>query len=79
MVVSGLVQNGLTWEFRAHVRNTHNGDESIEVIGGRPGERMVRAFAPDRIFPATARRRPRDGGRVEGPSLAQAPQLMLDL
>ncbi|MHB8438136.1 MAG: hypothetical protein ACYDD4_03125 [Acidimicrobiales bacterium] len=61
---------GATWTFRAHVVNTRNGAESIEVVGGGPGEHHVRSFPPDQVFPFGARR----AGR---PSLADAPQLPL--
>ena len=47
---------GATWEFRAHVVNTNNGTESIEVVGGRPGDRTIRSFGPERIFATTGRR-----------------------
>ena len=50
VVVSGLHLRGATWEFRAHVLNRHNGTESIEVVGGRPGDRTIRSFGPDRIL-----------------------------
>jgi hypothetical protein len=80
VVVSGLAIRGADWEFRAHVLNRHNGDESIEVVGGRPGDRAVRSFDPARIFAVTAKKRP-GGGRgraIPGElSLAEAPQLPL--
>ncbi len=31
--------------------NTDTGDEWIEVVGGKPGDRSVRSFRPDRVFP----------------------------
>ena len=79
VVVGGLSLRGATWEFRAHVRNTNNGTESIEVVGGKPGDRSIRSFEPDRIFPVSAksRGRSRSGGGIEIPSLAEAPQLLL--
>ncbi len=78
-MVSGLSLRGATWEFRAHVRNTNNGTESVEVVGGRPGDRTVRSFEPERIFPVSAGRRGgRRGAAPDGvPSLADAPQLPL--
>jgi len=70
---------GATWEFRAHVRNRNNGTESIEVVGGRPGDRSIRAFDPERVFAVTASGRRRGPARAtEGElSLAEAPQLPL--
>ena len=78
-MVGGLSLRGATWEFRAHVRNTNNGTESIEVVGGKPGDRSIRSFEPDRIFAVTAKRRgtSRSGSGIEVPSLAEAPQLSL--
>jgi hypothetical protein len=52
VIVAGLHMRGADWEFRAHVLNRHNGTESIEVVGGRPGDRKIRSFGPDRIFAA---------------------------
>jgi len=71
---------GADWEFRARVLNHRNGTESIEVVGGRPGDRTVRSFEPGRIFPVTAKKRTGAGQRrvVAGElSLADAPQLPL--
>lgn len=80
VVIAGLRMRGATWEFRAHVVNDRNGSESVEVVGGRPGDRALRSFDPDRVFPVTARRT-RAGGSSRpgpiGPSLAEAPQLPL--
>jgi hypothetical protein len=82
VVVSGLAMRGADWEFRAHVLNRHNGSESVEVVGGRPGDRSVRSFEPGRIFAVTAKRRA--GGRtgtgraIAGElSVAEAPRLPL--
>jgi hypothetical protein len=78
VVVSGLHLRGAEWEFRAHVLNRHNGTESIEVVGGRPGDRAIRSFGPERIFAVTGRRKPRgdpDRSIAGQPSLAEAPQL----
>ena len=79
MVVSGLSLRGATWEFRAHVVNTHNGTESVEVIGGRPGDRSIRSFGPERIYAVTGSARKRSSGRAPAGelSLAEAPQLPL--
>jgi hypothetical protein len=61
------------WEFIAHVRNIATGDEWIEVVGGRSGDRKLRSFPPERVFaPAGRHRRP--GPRS---SLADAPRLPL--
>jgi hypothetical protein len=68
--IDGLVPRGAQWTFRAHVRNENNGAESVEVLGGRPGEHRVRSFLPGQVFPAGARK----GGK---PSLEDAPQLPL--
>ena len=80
VVVSGLAARGAEWRFRAHVLNRHNETESIEVVGGRPGENKIRSFGPERIFAVTKRRGARPGGRnaTSGElSLAEAPQLPL--
>lgn len=80
MVVSGLSMRGADWEFRAHVFNHHNGTESIEVVGGRPGDRTLRSFEPGRIFAVRAKKRSGNAGSraVAGElSLAEAPQLPL--
>ena len=71
---------GAEWEFRARVFNRNNGTESIEVIGGRTGERSIRSFGPERIFAASGPKgRKRDSDRsLSGQlSLADAPQLPL--
>lgn len=68
--IAGPTARGATWRFQAYVRNTRNGAESVEVVGGGPGEHHVRSFLPEQVFPVGARRR-------GGPSLAQAPQLPL--
>lgn len=78
VVISGIQARGATWEFRAHVVNSRNDVESIEVIGGRPGDRKIRSFAPDRVYPVTGRRVRAGGhgsGAMVGPSLAEAPRL----
>ena len=68
--IDGLAATRGTWRFRAFVRNERNGAESVEVVGGRPGQEHVRSFLPEQVFPVGGRRRGR-------PSLAQAPQLPL--
>ncbi len=73
VVVDGVAGRGQSWVFVAHVVNRHNGEEWVDVHGGRSGDRKARSFVPDRIYPAHARR----GTRLVAPSLAQAPQLPL--
>ena len=69
--IEGPALRGATWVFQAHVRNERNGAESVEVLGGRPGEHRVRSFLPGQVFPV--------GGRKSGlPSLEDAPQLPLE-
>jgi hypothetical protein len=80
VIVAGLHLRGADWEFRAHVLNRHNGTESIEVVGGRPGDRTIRSFGPDRIFAVRGPKRSRgdpDRAIAGQPSLAEAPQLPL--
>jgi hypothetical protein len=78
VVVGGLSLRGAIWEFRAHVVNTKNGTESIEVVGGRPGDRSIRSFGPERIFAVTSKRTPRSASTDAGQlSLAEEPQLPL--
>ena len=75
-MVRGVAMRGATWEFRAHVVNTKNGTESVEVVGGRPGDRTIRSFGPERIFAATGKRSTSAAKAVAGQlSLAEAPQL----
>ena len=80
VVVSGLGIRGAAWEFRAHVLNRHNGTESIEVVGGRAGDRRIRSFGPERIFAVSGRATTgrSDKRSIAGElSLAEAPQLPL--
>jgi hypothetical protein len=78
--VDGVRQRSASWTFVAHVVNTRNGDEWVEVAGGRPGNHALRSFRPEQIFPAAPGRggKTRKGARpfVE-PSLAEAPRLPL--
>ncbi len=67
--VTGTGLRSAAWEFVAHVRNDRTGGEWVEVVGGRPGDRMVRSFPPERVHPPRAR-----PGRT-APSLMDAPQL----
>jgi hypothetical protein len=78
VIVSGLHLRGADWEFRAHILNQHNGTESIEVVGGRPGDRKIRSFGPDRIFAVSGKKGSRgnpDRAVAGQMSLAEAPQL----
>ena len=68
--IEGQGLRGAVWTFRAFVCNVENGAESVEVLGGRPGEHRVRSFLPGQVFPAGAR-------RTGKPSLEAAPQLPL--
>jgi hypothetical protein len=68
--VTGTRIRRATWSFVAHVANAETGEEWIEVVGGRPGDRAVRSFRPDQLYAASARL-----GR--DPSLAEAPGLPL--
>jgi len=80
VAIAGLRMRGASWEFRAHVVNERNATESVEVVGGRPGDRTVRSFDPGRVFPVTGRSvRGRRAGpsATEGLSLADAPRLPL--
>lgn len=71
--VTGTGLRSAKWEFVAHVTNVVNGDEWIEVVGGKHGARVVRSFRPERVF-APAERPRRRGPRS---SLAVVPRLPL--
>jgi hypothetical protein len=58
---------GSFFRFIAHVKNTNNDDEWIEVVGGSAGKEQVRSFRPEEIFDPRAK----EGGL----SLAEAPRL----
>jgi hypothetical protein len=68
--IVGPALRGATWTFRAHLHNVENGAESVEVLGGRPGDHRVRSFLPGQVFPTGAR-------KTGKPSLETAPQLPL--
>ena len=73
--VSDTRLRSASWQFVAHVRNVASGDEWIEVVGGRSGDRKLRSFPPSRVFAPTKK------GRRGGPppvSLADAPRLPLE-
>ena len=58
------------WEFVAHVRNLATGDEWIEVVGGKDGDRVLRSFRPERVFaPAQQGRRGPRSSLVDEPRL----------
>ncbi len=69
--VQGTRIRGATWSFVAHVANSTTGEEWVEVVGGRQGDRAVRSFRVDQLYAASAR-----PGR--DPSLADAPGLPLN-
>jgi hypothetical protein len=68
--IEGPALRGARWTFRAYVKNEANGAESVEVLGGRPGDPRVRSFLPGQVFPSGAR-------KTGKPSLEAAPQLPL--
>jgi hypothetical protein len=70
VLVTGTRIRSATWAFVAHVANAETGEEWVEVVGGRSGDRAVRSFRPDQVYAPSAR-----PGR--DPSLAQAPGLPL--
>ncbi len=72
VAAAGQGMRSATWEFLAHVRNAKTGEEWVEVVGGKRGDRKVRSFRPEAVF--AWRGRP---GTPIGPSLADAPQLPL--
>ena len=68
--VSGTRLRSATWSFVAHVVNITNGEEWVEVVGGKAGDRKVRSFRPEQIFAPEHRR-----ANEPRLSLAEAPQL----
>jgi hypothetical protein len=70
VLVTGTRLRGAAWSFVAHVANAETGEEWIEVVGGRAGDRAVRSFRLDQVYAPSAR-----PGR--DPSLADAPGLPL--
>lgn len=68
--VEGTRLRSASWEFVAHVLNSETGEEWVEVVGGKPGDRSVRSFRPHQLYAMSAR-----PGR--DPSLADAPGLPL--
>jgi hypothetical protein len=71
--VTGTRLRSAKWEFIAHVRNVGTGDEWIEVVGGKSGDRKLRSFPPERVFAPA----PKHGRRSPRPSLADEPRLPL--
>ena len=70
-VAAGSRLRSATWAYVAHVRNTETGAEWVEVVGGKLGDRKLRSFRPEQVFPPGAAR-----SKGAGPaSLADAPQL----
>jgi len=69
--VAGTRLRSAHFEFVAHVRHAASGEEWIEVVGGRPGDRKLRSFRPEQVFP------PKQKGRAQPASLAEAPRLPL--
>ena len=55
VVVVGVPWRRASWTFLAYVVNRRNGSESVEVVGGRPGDRSVRSFDPGRIYAVRGR------------------------
>lgn len=69
--VEGTRLRSATWSFVAHVANAETGEEWVEVVGGRAGDRAVRSFRPEQLYAASAR-------PGHDPSLADAPGLPLN-
>lgn len=59
------------WRFVAHVRDERNGEEWIEVRGGRNGEATTRSFRVEVIYPGHARAQ----GTSRTRPLVEAPML----
>jgi hypothetical protein len=58
-----------SFEFVALVEHPDSGSISVEVVGGRRGDRKLWSFRPEQIF--------LPGKRGKGPSVAEAPGLDL--
>jgi len=71
--VTGTRLRTAKWEFVAHVCNVVTGDEWVEVVGGRSGDRKLRSFHPQRVFAPTKKK----GKRSSRASLADEPRLPL--
>jgi hypothetical protein len=70
VTISEMRLRGATWSFVAHVRNVESGEEWVEVVGGRAGDRATRSFPPERVFPPSS-----NASASSDVSYAQAPQL----
>ncbi|HUC04443.1 MAG TPA: hypothetical protein VL961_03540 [Acidimicrobiales bacterium] len=55
VLVDGVKVRGAHWEFVAHVVNRATGEEWVEVVGGRPGDRSVRSFRPEQLYAPNTR------------------------
>jgi hypothetical protein len=71
VAVVGTRLRSAHFEFVAHVRHAASGEEWIEVVGGRSGDRKLRSFRPEQVFP------PKQKGQAQPASLAEAPRLPL--
>jgi hypothetical protein len=68
VLVAGTRIRGASWSFVAHVANAETGEEWVEVVGGRAGDRAVRSFRPDQMY-APASRPGRDLSLADAPGL----------
>lgn len=77
VAVSGTRLRSAQWEFVAHVRNATTGEEWVEVVGGRPGDRALRSFRTEQVLPPPGRSKGKKTGRNSGsaPPFAVAPRL----
>jgi hypothetical protein len=66
--VDGVRLRGASWTFVAHVANAETGEEWVEVVGGRAGDRAVRSFRPDQLYAMSARPG-RDASLADAPGL----------
>jgi hypothetical protein len=71
VLVTGTRIRGATWSFVAHVANSVTGEEWVEVVGGRAGDRAMRSFRPDQLYAPSARPG-RDLSLVDAPGLPLA-------
>jgi len=71
--VADLAQRGSVFSFHAFVVNVETQESWVEVIGGVGGDKKVRSFSPERIFPAGSLK----GRSRSAPSLSDAPQFDL--
>jgi hypothetical protein len=66
--VIGTRIRGASWSFVAQVTNIETGEEWVEVVGGRKGDRAVRSFRPDQLYAASSHPA-RDASLAEAPGL----------